>query len=98
MAKDKRCSWRYQAVYTERTNVDEEVIKEYTICEVYLNSDDKLETWTESHKMNPFGESIDELLGDLKLMIKDVRRWKPVEFKSLKTGMLFEECGSQEGN
>ena len=88
--KEKNSSWRYQAVYIEHNTDEPEKTLEFSICEVYLDKDDKLEMWTESRQISPMGDTIDELLGDLQLMIDDVRNWKPVGFNSLSVGMAFE--------
>ena len=85
-------AWHYQPVYTIRETSSGNPIKEYTICEVYLDADDKLELWTESHEINPFGESVEELLTDLEMMSNDCKRWMPVEFTALTPGMIFEEA------
>jgi hypothetical protein len=88
MSKDN--GWRYQAVYIERDADENEKILEFSICEVYLDKDGKLKMWTESHRMSPYGETIDELIGDLQFMIDDVRKWQPVPFNSMQVGMDFE--------
>jgi len=78
--------WRYQAVYIDR---DEET-REYSICEVYLDEDGKLEGWTENSSIAPYGTSYEELIGDLQIMMEDTRRWKAVPFDSMSVGMTFE--------
>ena len=83
-------SWRYQPVYIEH-NVDDEVIKEFSLCEVYLDSNDKLEMWTEKHEIAPHGNDIEDLVGSVELMLNDARRWKAVPFESLRVGMKLEE-------
>jgi len=88
--KKNNAAWRYQAVYVERDNGDNKKTKEFSICEIYLDTNGHLETWTESHKMTPYGESLDELLSDLEMMMEDVRNWKPVQFDALEVGMGFE--------
>lgn len=79
--------WRYQSVYEET----DEGVKSYTICEVYLDEDGKLKTWTESKSMHPYGDSIEELEKDLKMMIADVQKWKPIALNKLEIGMVFEK-------
>ena len=79
-------TWRYQAVYLERDMGE----KEYSICEIYLDKNGKLEAWTENHQMSPYGFTLKELRGDLRIMMKDVRKWKPVDFNSLQIGMTFK--------
>jgi len=86
----KQDGWRYQAVYVERNIEENEKSLEFSICEVYLDKDGKLEMWTEDSKMSPFGNSIDELTNDLQFMINDVQKWKPVPFNSLQVGMDFK--------
>ena len=90
MSKNKKSSWRYQAVYIERDIGKNEKYLEYSICEVYLDKDGKLEMWTEDHKMSPYGNTLKELKGDLKFMLDDVRKWKPVDFNSLQVGITFK--------
>ena len=91
MSKDKNSSWRYQSVYIERDAGNDEKALEFSICEIYLDKDGKLETWTENSKMSPFGDTVEELLGDLQFMIDDVRKWKAVPFDSMQVGMSFEK-------
>ena len=92
MKKIKNDGWRYQAVYNEYDTDETEKSSEYSVCEVYLDKDGKLTAWTEDNQMSPYGETLDELLGDLQYMIDDVRKWKPVPFASLKIGMTFEQA------
>ena len=88
----KSASWRYQPVYREYDTGT----KEYSICEVYLDKNEKLEMWTENYSIAPFGSgNIDDLIGDLELMIDDARKWKPVSFNSLTKGMIFERVEKQ---
>jgi hypothetical protein len=82
-------SWRYQAVYVEYGE-GKEIIREYSICEVCIDKDDKLEVWTLNYNKSPLGSSLDSLIKDIQLMMDDVRHWKAVPFKSLKEGMVFE--------
>ena len=46
MSKSKNGGWRYQVVYIEHGNGDNEGIVEFSICEVYLDKDGKLEMWS----------------------------------------------------
>ena len=89
---NKKSGWRYQAVYIEHDTADKEKTADFSICEVYLDKDGKLEMWTESHKMSPHGETLEELAEDLQFMTDDVRKWKPVPFNSLQVGMNFERA------
>ena len=87
--KLKDC-WRYQAVYVERKHEEGESTKEYSMCEVYLDKNGKLEAWTESKSIAPYGESIDELNNDIQLMLNDLSKWTAVAFDSLYVGMEFK--------
>lgn len=89
---NKKSCWRYQAVFIERETAENEKALEYSICEVYLDKDEKLEMWTENYQISPHGDTVDELLGDLQYMIDDARKWKPVNFNSLQVGMTFEKA------
>lgn len=81
----------YQPVSTKSNDTFE-----CSICEVYLDKNGKLEAWTESKEMSPYGwgysekEAFDEMLSGLQLMLNDVQKWKPVPFESLFIGMEFE--------
>jgi len=81
--------WRYQAVYRKVGDGESERI-EYSICEVYLNDKGKLEASTESPTMTPYGESLSELIDDLKMMLADASKWKAVDFDNMQAGMSFE--------
>jgi hypothetical protein len=72
MRRKKDGCWRYQAVYIEREIGENEKVKEYSICEIYLDKDEKLEMWTENPSIAPYGLSYDELIGSLHLMLEDV--------------------------
>ena len=88
-------TWRYQAVYIENHNGN----KEYSICEVYLDDDGKLDSWTESHRIHPFGsETLNELINDLQRMMDDANRWKPVPTNKLQVGMTFEQSEKKYSN
>ena len=81
--------WRYQAVYRKITSGNSEGI-EYSVCEVYLDEAGKLEGSTASPFMAPSGESLSELIDDIKMMLVDVTKWEPVDFDKMQTGMTFE--------
>ena len=44
-------------------------VDEYVIYEVYYDKDDKIQMWTENPQY-PYGESLEDLIGDLELMKK----------------------------
>ena len=92
MTKHKKSGWRYQAVY----NGDDDELRTFSICEVYLDKNGKLETWTENSSIAPSGWTLEELTGDLRLMLNDISRWKPVLFDSLQIGMIFDEHSNTE--
>jgi hypothetical protein len=79
-------SWRYQPVtFIENSEVV------YQLCEVYLDSNGKLEKWTDPPGICPSGETdIDQLTGDLCHMLVDASCWEPVAFQELKSGMRFK--------
>lgn len=79
--------WRYQPVYV---NEDKDT-KVYSICEVYLDEKGNLSSWTEDRYMYPYGETTEELQDVLKMMLSDVQKWKPVDFKQMKIGLEFEQ-------
>jgi hypothetical protein len=83
--------WRYQAVYIERDIGEDKKAKEYSICEIYLDKDGKLEMWTENPSIAPYGLSYAELAGGLRLMLEDIAIWEAVAFDSLCAGMTFEK-------
>ena len=87
--------WRYQAVYRKIGKGDSERI-EYSICEVYLDNAGKLEGSTESPSMTPYGESLSELIGDMKMMLADAEKWKAVDFDKMQAGMSFELAESKQ--
>ena len=80
--------WRYQVVYTINEYNKE---REYSLCEVYLDENEKLEMWTENHAMRPYGDNEKELIEDLKIMLSDAKKWEAVPFQSLETGMTFRK-------
>jgi len=86
--KLKNC-WRYQAVYIEREHKDGKITKEYSMCEIYLDKKGKLEAWTESKSIAPYGESVEELNKDIQFMLNDLSKWTAVAFESLYVGMEF---------
>ncbi|MCL2564409.1 MAG: hypothetical protein FWE24_01185 [Defluviitaleaceae bacterium] len=91
MSKNKSGGWRYQTLYIEHGTGDDEITREYTLCEVYLDKDGKLEDSNENHAMSPMGDSVDELIGTLQIMLEDAAKWEPVEFESMQVGMTFNK-------
>ena len=87
--------WRYQAIYRKIGIGDSERI-EYSICEVYLDDAGKLDASTESPSMTPYGESLSELIGDLKMMLADAEKWKAVDFDNMQAGMSFERIENEQ--
>lgn len=85
-------SWRYQPVW-----VDHGEERVFSLCEVYLDKDGRLEGWTEKPVMEAIGiDDVQDLRGCLAQMLADSYRWKPVAFSSLKVGMTFERYATQE--
>lgn len=78
-------SWRYQPVFIEENGE-----RYYSLCEVYFDAKDKLETWTEESSIAPGGADPEELTGDLARMMVDAFSYVPVRFADLKVGMVFE--------
>jgi hypothetical protein len=81
--------WHYQPVYVESTH-EGETVRVYSLCEVYLDSDGRLESWTDS-QIDPIGnDTVTDLQGTLAFMLADTHRWAPVAHNALKRGMCFE--------
>lgn len=74
--------WRYQAVWEE-----DESGKLFSVIEVYIQ-DGKLDSWTEPSRAA--GESLDELLSDLRKRHADCSAYRPVAFEDLEVGIEFE--------
>jgi|GEM_PF-3240462 len=91
MDKDLTCIWRYQTVYFEHRTCNNEITREHSLCEVYLDKDGKLDKWIASRFISPMGESVEELLDDLQFMLNNAIKWEPVEFESMHVGMTFKE-------
>jgi len=91
MSRCDKDGWRYQAVYSKNQNSLGGTYNAYTICEIYLDVNGKLKSWTENNAIPPSGETIEELIDDINLILEDVSKWKPVPFESLKVGMTFEQ-------
>lgn len=89
-SKGKR-GWRYQAVYE-----DDEAGRQFSFCEVWIDADDKLESWAETAGNVPCGETLEELTRDLVRMYVDASRWEPVAFDALHVGMSFQKLISRK--
>ena len=85
-------TWRYQVVWTEEGGE-----RIYSVCEVYLDEDGRLDSWTTDPVMRPIGEDRDDLEWTLVAMLADTGEWAPVNFASLKVGMVFERCLEASG-
>ena len=86
----KLCGWRYQPVI-----VSDPGGKYLSVCECHFNDDGTLKMWSQPHQWAA-GEDIEELTGDLVWMLIDSYKWVPVQYKSLKAGMVFEMAIPQE--
>lgn len=64
-------TWNYRAV--KQTVAGEEI---YRIYEVYYTDDGGIEGWT-AKPICPQGETLDDLVGDLKMMLHDTQK-RPV--------------------
>jgi len=85
-------SWRYQPVW-----VDHGEERVFSLCEVYIDKDGRLEGWTEKPVMEAIGiDDAQDLRDCLAQMLADSYRWKPVAFSSLKVGMTFERYATHE--
>ncbi|MBI1650124.1 hypothetical protein [Hyphomicrobium sulfonivorans] len=79
-------SWHYLPVW-----VDHEHCVEFTLCEVYLDSEGRLKSWTEKPAMTPQGDDLDDLRAMLEQMLQDANRWEPVRHADLKVGMVLKK-------
>ena len=61
-----------------------------------MDEEGKLEGSTESPSMTPHGETLTELIDDLKMMAEDVSKWKVVDFDKMQAGMTFERIESKQ--
>ena len=80
--------WRYQPVFQENAGG-----KAVSLCEIIVNEDGSLKTWTVDPAMAPMGETLEELTNDLARMLADAYKWRPVKFDSLHAGMTFQKTG-----
>lgn len=51
--------------------VEQQGEREYSFCEVYLDDDDCVGTWTESRAIAPSGSTFTEVRSDLEHMLSD---------------------------
>lgn len=84
-------AWRYQPVWRDGPDV-----RVYSICEIHLDENDRLESWTETAEVWPGGESKHALLLDLMRMYIHCARWEAIPFNALRVGMLFDKLISRE--
>lgn len=84
-------SWRYQLVYTGPRRD-----RAYTLCEVYFDKKGRFHSHTARPDVPAMGETAKEASQDLIRMLVDATSWKPVAFKDLKPGMIFEPALSRE--
>lgn len=78
-------TWRYQPVW-----IGPPEDPSYSLTEVYLDAEGRLENWTQTEAITPTGNSIDDLTAELGRMQEDANNYKPVAFSALKVGMVFE--------
>jgi len=78
-------AWRYQPVFVEN---GPHVF--HGVCEVYFSDAGELEGWTDI--VQPTGDTADELRECLTLMLKDAKKWTPVELSKLQQGFRFEQA------
>jgi len=78
-------TWRYQAVWREHDGE-----RAYSICEIYLDDDGRLDNWTQNPAIAPGGDSCEELQRDIGRMSEACRNWEPVAFEALQAGMTFK--------
>lgn len=75
--------------------------KLYILIEVFFDDDGKLHYWTkyeEERRYEPMGDTQDELIKDLKIQLKDAKKWEAVEYDKIEVGMKFEERGEKNGD
>ena len=79
-------SLRYQPVWRD----DPAGGRSYSLCEVYLDEQERLDHWTECAAIPAGGVDLDDLTGDLRHMLEDAEEWEPISFASLEAGMQFK--------
>jgi len=62
-------SWHYLPVYRKSVFGDD-VLREYSICEAYLDKKGCLSAWTESSSIAPSGNTPEELVNDLRICLQ----------------------------
>lgn len=82
-------SWRYQPVFVKHKSTGR---ISYSLCEVYLEKDGKLKSWTADPVIAPHGIDQHDLQGSLALMISDAFKWKAVDHRKLRVGMTFKRA------
>ena len=82
--------WHYLTVYRDH---GEE--RHFSLCEVYLDDQGKLDFWVPNPEMSPGGEDITSLTRTLGLMLLDAQAWEPVRFDDLKVGLRLQPRLSQ---
>jgi hypothetical protein len=80
--------WRYQPVWTGQT--EEERV--YSVCEVYLDRENKLMLWAKDPAAAPVGEDGKDLLVAIAQMRRDCLEWEPVDHEKLETGQEFRRA------
>ena len=82
-------TWRYQPIYTiVDENTDE---RWYSIIEVYFDENGRLDSWTMTQEVAPTGDTNEDLIEDLEMMLRDARKWKPVLYTDITNDTIFEE-------
>ena len=90
--KTMKSRWHYLPVYEE--NIDRDGVKhvDYSICEVYLDDSGLIDYWNAKPSLQRCGDSVEELVDRLELMLADTRKWEPVEYESLVSGMKLKKA------
>ena len=79
-------TWRYQPVWGD----DGPEAKWFSVCEVYLNADGSLGSWTERPDVSAMGDSVEGLIGTLDRMRAETLKYKAVKHDEMVVGMVFE--------
>ena len=84
-------TWRYQAVWHEHDDGRaDEKDRAYSLCEVYLNEDGRLDSWTMNPAIAPGSDTWEGLQRDIGRMYEDCWNWEPVAVADLHAGMTFK--------
>lgn len=84
--------WRYQVVIRKHFDENKQHTWDtFSLCEIYLDSEGRLEGSAENMNISPSGNDIEDLVGSIENMLSDARKWKPVCEEDLKVGMTFEK-------